>query len=231
MTKITKLCPSNSRGSFDFGWLNSKHTFSFGQYYNPDFMEFSHLRVINEDVVQGNTGFDFHGHKDMEIFTYMLQGTLTHGDNLGNKENINEGCYQLMSAGKGILHSEYNYANQPAHLLQIWIKPNSFGGKPEYKTFAPHKKGEWCLLASDKTAGENIGRIKQEAEIYALNSLDLKSIKLPYQSRQNSWLHIAQGKIEFLGKEFSTGDALGFSLDGIEEIKFKEPSILLLFAL
>lgn len=231
MTKITKLCPANSRGAFDFGWLKSKHTFSFGQYYNPDFMEFSHLRVINEDVVQGNTGFDFHGHKDMEIFTYMLQGTLTHGDNLGNKENINEGCYQLMSAGKGILHSEYNYADKPAHLLQIWIKPNSFGGKPEYKTFAPHKKGEWCLLASDKIAGENIGIIKQEAEIYAINSLNLKSIKLPYQSRENSWLHIAQGKIEFLGQEFTSGDALGFSLDDIEEIKFKEPSILLLFAL
>ncbi len=231
MTKITKLCLSNSRGAVDLGWLKSNHTFSFGQYYNPNFMEFSHLRVINEDIVQGNTGFGLHPHKDMEIFTYILQGTLTHGDNLGNRENINEGCYQLMSAGTGIVHSEYNYSNQPVHLLQIWIKPNSFGGKPEYKTFAPHKKGEWCLLASDKMNGENIGKIKQEAEIYAINSLDLNSIKLPYNSRKNSWLHVAQGKIEFLGKEFASGDALGFELDEIVEIKFKEPSILLLFAL
>jgi redox-sensitive bicupin YhaK (pirin superfamily) len=231
MTKIIKLCPSNSRGSFDFGWLKSKHTFSFGQYYNPDFMEFSHLRVINEDVVQGNTGFDLHGHKNMEIFTYILSGTLTHGDNLGNKENIDEGCYQLMSAGTGILHSEYNYTDKPVHLLQIWIKPNVMASKPEYKTFAPHKKGEWCLLASDKIKDKNIGKIKQDAEIYAIHSLDLSEIKLPYQIRENSWLHIAQGKIEFLGEEFSSGDAVGFSLDGIEKIKFKEASILLLFAL
>jgi redox-sensitive bicupin YhaK (pirin superfamily) len=231
MTKITKLCPSNSRGSFDFGWLKSHHTFSFGGYYNPDFMEFYHLRVINEDTVQAHTGFDLHGHKDMEIFTYILQGTLTHGDNLGNKENIDEGCYQLMSAGTGILHSEYNYSDKPVHLLQIWIKPNCVGSKPEYKTFAPHKKGQWCLLASNKTAGEGIGKIKQEAEIYAINSLDLKDIDLPYLQRKNSWIHIAQGQVEFLDKKLGSGDALGFEVDSLEKIKFIEPTILLLFAL
>lgn len=230
MTKITKLCLSNSRGTFDFGWLKSKHTFSFGQYYNPDFMEFSHLRVINEDIVAPHTGFDMHPHKDMEIFTYILEGTLTHGDNLGNKENINVGCYQLMSAGTGIVHSEYNYGDVPTHLLQIWIKPNVFGGKPEYKTFNPHKKGEWCLLASDKKTGADIGKIKQNAEIYAINSLNLKSIKLP-QTHKNSWLQVASGKIEFLGKEFVSGDGIGFELNNTEEVKFIYPSILLLFGL
>lgn len=231
MTRIIKICASDDRGSFNHGWLESKHTFSFASYYNPEFMEFSHLRVINDDIVHGASGFDLHPHRDMEIFTYILQGTLTHGDSLGNKENIDEGCYQLMSAGRGIIHSEYNYSENPVHLLQIWIKPNSFQGQPEYQTFPPHKKGEWCLLASNKISGKNIGKIKQDAEIYAIHSEQLQEIKLPYNSKKNSWLHVAEGEIEFLGEKFSSGDGIGFELDSAEKIKFKKPSIILLFAL
>lgn len=125
---------AEDRGRANFGWLDSKHTFSFGSYYDPKHMGFSELRVINDDLVQPNAGFDTHGHRDMEIISYVLEGVIAHKDSEGNVQTLPAGEFQLMSAGKGIYHSEYNASEtDPLRFLQIWIQPNTFGNKPGYQ--------------------------------------------------------------------------------------------------
>jgi redox-sensitive bicupin YhaK (pirin superfamily) len=131
---MIKIRPAEKRGHFDFGWLNTYHTFSFGDYYDPSHMGFRSLRVINEDVVQRGRGFPRHGHRDMEIFTYILQGALQHRDSMGNGSIIRPGDVQRMSAGTGVTHSESNAStDEPVHLLQIWIVPAEEGIAPDYE--------------------------------------------------------------------------------------------------
>ncbi|MFT6270592.1 MAG: redox-sensitive bicupin YhaK (pirin superfamily) [Alphaproteobacteria bacterium] len=130
---MINIIKSETRGMANHGWLQSKHTFSFANYYNPARMGFSHLRVINDDTVQAGQGFDTHGHKDMEILSYVLEGDIEHKDSQGNTRRLPAGEFQLMSAGRGIMHSEYNaHSNQPLKFLQIWIQPNVSNGEPSY---------------------------------------------------------------------------------------------------
>ena len=162
------LRKANERGGADYGWLKSKHTFSFANYYDPKHMGFSALRVINDDVVAPGAGFDTHGHRDMEIISYVLSGTIEHKDSAGNIKTLPAGEFQLMSAGKGIFHSEYNASNEEElRFLQIWIEPNSFGDKPGYqqKDFGKDV-GLTTIVTPD---GENgTLAIKQDAKLHQL---------------------------------------------------------------
>jgi redox-sensitive bicupin YhaK (pirin superfamily) len=220
---------SNERGYFDHGWLKTHHTFSFADYYHHDFIDFGSLRVINEDTVLPQNGFGFHPHKNMEIITYIMHGTLTHKDNLGNIEEIKAGEVQVMSAGNGIIHSEWNYGDKPCHLLQIWIKPNHLGGEPSYKIYTTDHFEKWGLVASGFENKSPV-KIKQNAEIYVINSGSLKTVNLPDSSSQMIWLHIATGEIEIENLILKTGDALGFKSNKYtKNIKFNSESKILVF--
>jgi redox-sensitive bicupin YhaK (pirin superfamily) len=220
---------SNERGCFDHGWLKTYHTFSFADYYDPAFMGFGNLRVINDDVVLPQNGFGLHPHKNMEIITYIIDGTLTHSDNLGNKEEIKTGEVQVMSSGNGIVHSEWNYGNKPCHLLQIWIKPNQIGGDPSYKIYKVDHFEKWGLIASGMEDGSAV-RIKQDAEIYVINSGSLKEINLLDSSSHMIWLHIATGEIEIENIILRAGDAIGFTSNEYNKnIKFNLESRVLVF--
>jgi redox-sensitive bicupin YhaK (pirin superfamily) len=167
---MIKLRKSQERGHARHGWLDSYHTFSFAHYHDPRFMGYSVLRVINEDVIAPGRGFGMHPHNDMEIITYMLDGELRHEDSLGNGSVIRRGDVQRMTAGSGIVHSEYNAsAEHPAHLLQIWIMPDRTNLHPDYedKRFDDaRKQGRWCLIASNDGRGDSL-RVHQDIAFYA----------------------------------------------------------------
>ncbi len=233
MTKIIRR--ANDRGFFDHGWLKTHHSFSFGEYHDENFMNFASLRVINEDYIAAQKGFGFHPHQSMEIITFVLRGTLTHLDNLGNREEIGAGCFQIMSAGDGITHSEFNYGNEEVHLLQIWIKPNKKGGAPSYKIFKPEIEGRWALVAANvdnQNSGANFLQMKQDACVYAIDSQNLREINLPKITQEKIWLQVALGNIELDdGTKLNAGDGLGINASEIKKIIFHEKSKLVLFGL
>ncbi len=220
---------SNERGFFDHGWLKSYHTFSFADYFDSNFMGFGHLRVINDDIIDSNTGFPMHPHKNMEIITYILDGALTHSDNIGNKEDINTGQVQIMSAGHGIVHSEWNNGNEPCHLLQIWIKTNKLNSDPSYKIYTPDHIEKWALIASGNESDEAF-HIQQNAKIYVIDSGNLDDILIP-DMNGNIWIHVATGKVNIFNTELLNGDAIGLYNKEIksEKIQFLEQSKVLIF--
>src|ERR1051325_6642761 len=169
-TEMIKIRKAEQRGHFDFGWLDTYHTFSFGDYYDPSHMAFRSLRVINEDVVQAGRGFPTHGHRDMEIVTYILEGALEHRDSMGTGSIIRRGDAQRMSAGTGVTHSEANPSpDAPVHLLQIWIFPEQQGMEPEYeeKKFTDEEKRNTLRLIVSPDGSDGSVRIHQDAKIYA----------------------------------------------------------------
>jgi quercetin 2,3-dioxygenase len=201
--------PAQARGNANFGWLDSKHTFSFGSYYDPQHMGFSSLRVINEDKVEPSKGFGTHPHRDMEIITYVLEGVLEHKDSIGNGSIIRPGDVQRMSAGTGIAHSEFNASHtHPVHLLQIWILPDKTGIQPSYeqKHFAVEKKQGKLRLVASGDGKDNSVIIHQDANLYvaALNNGD----RVNHRTNQNRslWLQIARGSIEVNDRLLSAGD-------------------------
>jgi len=208
---MIEIRKSEDRGLADHGWLRSYHTFSFADYYDPENMGFGHLRVINEDRVQPGTGFGTHGHRDMEIISYVLEGALAHKDNMGNGSTIVPGDVQRMSAGKGVLHSEFNHAkDQTTHFLQIWIEPNVSGIPPSYEQRhfdAASKRGRLRLVASPD-AREGSVTIHQDAYVYAalLDGADRATHKL--QPGRRAYLHVARGKVTVNGQPLEAGDAL-----------------------
>jgi quercetin 2,3-dioxygenase len=200
--------PAEARGRADFGWLDSRHTFSFGDYYDPQQMGFGVLRVINEDRVQPGGGFETHGHRDMEIISYVLEGALEHRDSIGTGSVIRPGDVQRMSAGTGIRHSEFNHSqSEPVHFLQIWLLPKEQGLSPSYeqKTFVEsEKRGRLRLVASsDGRDGSVI--IHQDAEIYAsiLNEDEQVKHALP---TGRGWLQVVCGAVEVNGHSLRAGD-------------------------
>ncbi len=222
---------SKERGHADHGWLKSAHTFSFANYHDPKWMHFRALRVINDDRVAPKKGFDFHPHNTMEIITYMIKGSLTHRDNLGNEEVIHEGQVQIMSAGSGIIHSEYNETNEPCHLLQIWILPNEKSGTPYYKIFTPDHLEKWGLAASEN-GQDNAVKIRQNAQLYILNSGALSDIDLPQTTQKHAWIHIATGKVKIGNLDLEEGDAIGLTAPHeFSQMAFIEPSKVLVFYL
>jgi quercetin 2,3-dioxygenase len=201
--------PAQARGNANFGWLDSKHTFSFGSYYDPQHMGFSSLRVINEDKVEPSKGFGTHPHRDMEIITYVLEGVLEHKDSIGNGSIIRPGDVQRMSAGTGIAHSEFNASHtHPVHLLQIWILPDKTGIQPSYeqKHFAVEEKQGKLRLVASGDGKDNSVIIHQDANLYvaALNNGD----RVNHRTNQNRslWLQIARGSIEVNDRLLSAGD-------------------------
>ncbi len=208
---MIEIRKSEGRGRADHGWLRSYHTFSFADYYDAENMGFGHLRVINEDRIQPGTGFGTHGHRDMEIISYVLEGALAHKDNMGNGSTIVPGDVQLMSAGKGVLHSEFNHARDDVtHFLQIWIEPNVSGIPPSYeqKHFdAASKRGKLRLLASPDGREDSV-TIHQDAFVYAalLDGADRATHKL--QPGRRAYMHVARGRLTVNGQPLEAGDAL-----------------------
>jgi redox-sensitive bicupin YhaK (pirin superfamily) len=202
---------SNERGYADHGWLKSFHTFSFADYFDPEHVEFGPLRVINEDRVQPGMGFGTHGHRDMEIISYVLAGELAHKDSMGNGSTIRPGDVQRMSAGTGVRHSEFNpSAAEPVHFLQIWIQPNETGIEPSYeeKRFsAAEKRGRLRLIASpDRTEGSVL--IHQDARVYAGLFNGAEAATLDVAPGRRLYVHVARGDVTVNGVALSAGDAI-----------------------
>ena len=203
---------SNERGAAHFGWLKSKHTFSFGDYYNPKQMGFSALRVINDDQVAAGAGFHTHSHKNMEIISYVLSGKIAHKDSAGNEEVLPAGEFQLMSAGKGISHSEFNASKtNDLKFLQIWIQPNQFDGEPGYqqKDF-----GEAVGLTQVITADGRNGTltIKQDASLSQLILLPEQLIQLPVSADRAYYLHLIHGELTLQGQQLQAGDGIKLAM-------------------
>lgn len=234
-TEMVAIRASEERGQAIFDWLDSKHTFSFGSYYDPNHMGFASLRVINEDRVLGGKGFPSHGHRDMEIITYVLDGSLEHKDSLGNGSIMRYGDVQRMTAGTGIVHSEYNASDtQLVHFLQIWIQPQELGLKPSYEQkfmAEAEKKGNLRLIGSpDGKNGSVI--IHQDVYLYATILKSGEEVKHIFESNRQAWIHVARGSVEILGKSLKAGDAI--ALINPSEVKIKSietNSELLLFDL
>jgi redox-sensitive bicupin YhaK (pirin superfamily) len=205
------LRKSAERGYADHGWLKSFHSFSFANYYDPAHMGFGNLRVINEDRIAPGTGFGTHGHRDMEIISYVLEGNLAHKDTLGNVKGIPPGDVQRMSAGTGVQHSEFNHAqDQTTHFLQIWIAPNVTGIPASYeqKTFEESdKRGKLRLVASPDGAQGSV-LIHADARLYAGLIDGDESASMPLAAGRKTYVHLVRGELDANGKRLSTGDAL-----------------------
>ena len=201
---------SQDRGFADHGWLKSFHSFSFAGYYDPQHMAWGNLRVINEDRIAPGTGFGTHGHRDMEIVSYVLSGELAHRDTLGNVKGIPPGDVQRMSAGRGVQHSEFNHAkDQTTHFLQIWIQPNVTGIEPSYeqKTFAEaDKRGRLRLVASPDGAEGSV-KIHADARMFAGLFDGAEAAAIALDPKRKAYVHMVRGELEANGKKLSAGDA------------------------
>jgi quercetin 2,3-dioxygenase len=225
---------ADERGHFDFGWLDTYHTFSFGDYYDPRFMGFRALRVINEDRVQPGHGFPKHGHRDMEIITYVLQGELEHQDSMGNGSVIRPGEVQRMSAGTGVRHSEQNHSpSAQVHLLQIWIMPAENGGAPGYeqKFFAAEeRRGQLRLIAApDGDAGAVT--VQQDARVYATLLEPGEEVSHELPAGRHAWVQVARGTVELNGQQLEPGDGAALSGEARVTISARTPAEMLLFDL
>lgn len=206
---MIRVRPSNARGAANFGWLDSRHTFSFGNYYDPEHMGFASLRVINEDIVQPSRGFDTHGHRDMEIITYVLDGALEHKDSIGNGAVMRPGDVQRMTAGTGILHSEYNASDtDPVHLLQIWILPGERGLEPGYEQtyFAPEEKQGRLRLVASPEGKEGSVVVHQDVNLYATVLSEGETVEHAIAPNRAVWLQVARGSLQVNDQTLSAGD-------------------------
>ncbi|MGZ4895144.1 MAG: pirin family protein [Candidatus Angelobacter sp.] len=211
------------RGHADHGWLNTYHTFSFSDYYDPKFMGFRSLRVINEDWVQPGYGFPTHPHRDMEIITMVLEGSLEHKDSMGTGSVIRPGEVQKMSAGTGVRHSEFNHSkSEPVHLYQIWILPEKEGIKPNYeqKTIpAQEKQGRLRLVASPSGGnGSKAVKLYQDAELYTVALGKAGSVEHELRDGRYAWVQVARGAVSVNGQELKAGDGAAVSNEAKLEI-------------
>ena len=230
---MIKIRKANERGHAELGWLDTYHTFSFADYYDPQWMGFRTLRVINDDLVMPGRGFGTHPHRDMEIITYMLSGALEHKDSMGNGRVIRAGEVQYMAAGAGVQHSEFNPSkDEAAHLLQIWIQPDRKGVAPRYaeKSLAEAPAGTLQLVTS-KTGREGSIAIHQDADLWLgkLSAGDHVAHKLA--TGRHAWIHLAEGEVALNGKKLSVGDAAAISEETSLELSATKPSQILLFDL
>ena len=230
---MIQLRKSNERGHAEHGWLDSYHTFSFADYYDPAHTHFRALRVINEDYVAPEMGFSMHPHRDMEIITYVIDGALRHRDSMGNTAVMRGGDVQRISAGTGILHSEINDSPQePVHLLQIWIMPDQKGVKPAYaeKSFAQAEPGRLHLVASKKGRDGSIS-INQDADLFLGKLKEGDTVRHAIASGRNAWVQLIQGELEANGARLTPGDAAAISKTDLLELKAIKPSDFLVFDL
>ena len=225
---------SADRGYANHGWLESYHSFSFAEYFDRKHMHFSVLRVINDDIIAADRGFGMHPHRDMEIVTYMLDGELRHTDSIGNGSVIKAGDVQRMSAGSGIVHSEFNASSETsAHLLQIWIMPDTLDITPSYEErhFTREEKlNRWRLIAA-KNPENGALKVEQDLQLYA--SIVEAGTTLSYRLNENrsAYLHIARGNVEIAGQHYASGDALMLNDAQLLNVKAATETEMLLFDL
>lgn len=222
------------RGHANHGWLDSHHTFSFADYYDPAHLGFRSLRVINDDRVAPGKGFGTHPHRDMEIFSYVLEGVLEHGDSMGHRRQLKPGEVQLMSAGRGVTHSEYNpSADQVLHFLQIWIRPREAGLTPGYTEWRPTTRQESKpkVLVISPDGREGAATIQQDACIYRLRLDPDETATHELRPGRAAWLHVVRGAVTLNGLEFAAGDGVGTEQPGTLAFAAVEPTEALLFDL
>jgi len=224
---------SDERGKANHGWLDTRFTFSFADYYDPKHMGFRSLRVINDDTISAGGGFGMHPHRDMEIITVVLDGALEHKDSMGNGSVIRPGQVQYMAAGTGITHSEFNPSEKdPAHLLQIWILPDRKGAKPSYaeRTFDKAPVGKLNLVAS-KSGRDGSIAINQDADLFVAKFNGGEAVSHTLQPNRHAWLHVAQGELTVNGQKLVTGDGVAVSEERDLKIEASKPGQALLFDL
>ncbi|MFW6295783.1 MAG: pirin family protein [Halothece sp.] len=225
---------SEERGKASYGWLNTYYSFSFANYYDPNHMGFRHLRVINEDRIDAGQGFPAHSHRDMEIITYVLEGALEHKDSIGNTEVISAGEVQVMSAGTGITHSEYNPSKTTqTHLLQIWILPNKRGVKPRYdqkKFDQAEKQGKLRLIISPNGRDESL-MIHQDVNLYAGLLNPGEKVEYHLKGDRHAWLQVIQGEVLLNGVLLNAGDGSAVSETEMLILEGKKSAEILLFDL
>ena len=225
---------AGERGHFDHGWLDTYHTFSFANYYDPAQMGFRALRVINQDRVQPKAGFPTHPHREMEIVTYVLEGALEHKDSTGNGGVIRPGEVQRMSAGTGLTHSEYNHSgSEPVHFLQVWIQPDESGFAPSYdqKAFAADKLRGRLRLVASRTGREGSVSYQTDTDLYATLLAPGQTVTHPLRPGRHAWLHVARGAVQMNGLELAAGDGAAVSGEPVLTLAATDHAELLLFDL
>lgn len=231
---MLRLRPSQSRGRFDHGWLDTRHTFSFGDYQDPDHVHFRSLRVINEDWVQPGQGFGMHPHRDMEILTWVLEGALEHRDSLGGGGVIRPGDLQRMSAGTGIHHSEFNASDrEPVHLLQIWLFPDAKGHAPRYGqiTFeASGRRNRFQLLASREGRGGSLD-IHQDVDLFVADLDPGAEVEHRVAEGRGAWAQVVRGAVDLNGQVLRQGDGAALEHESLIRLKGLEPAQVLVFDL
>lgn len=231
---ITKIRRSADRGFANHGWLKSRHTFSFANYLDPEHMGFRSLRVINEDRIDGGSGFGAHPHRDMEIISYVLEGALEHQDSMGNRTVIKPGEVQRMSAGSGVVHSEYNQmANEKTHFFQIWIMPHTHGGNPGYgqKSFEAELNAQAKVLVVSGDGREGSIPIQQDADIYLSRQKQGDRLEIPVRRGRGIWLQVVRGQVTANQQSLETGDALSAEGEGILALQASADAELMIFDL
>ena len=215
---------SNERGHADHGWLDTNYTFSFSDYYDPRFMGFRSLRVINEDFIAPDQGFPKHGHRDMEIITYVIDGELSHQDSMGNGETIHPHEVQRMTAGTGILHSEYSSPTDKTHLLQIWILPEKNNLKPGYeqKLFAPEEKQGKLRLVASRGGDDGSVHINQDVNLYASVLKNGEIVSHQLAEGRHAWIQVISGSLDVNGEKLNNGDGAAISEENALNIKSLE---------
>ena len=230
---MIQLRKSGERGHANHGWLESYHSFSFAHYYDPQWMSYRSLRVINDDIVMPGKGFGTHPHQDMEIITYVLSGQLEHKDSMGNGRVIRPGDFQYMAAGTGVRHSEFNPSSDEAvHLLQIWIQPDENGVNPRYaeRQMADAATGQWHLAAS-KSGRDGSMAIHQDADLSLARLEPHQVIEYNLEDGRHAWLHLAEGEIKLNGESLAAGDAAYLSGPSQLQLSAASSSQVLLFDL
>jgi len=228
------LRKSKERGHFNHGWLNTYHTFSFDQYYDPRYMGFRSLRVINEDFVAAGRGFPKHGHSDMEILTYILDGALKHEDSMGNGSVIRPGDVQRMTAGTGVRHSEANEsADESVHLLQIWIIPNADNLEPGYeqKAFTTEERANKLRLIASSDGRDGSVTVNQDVSLFASILDEGQEVQYVMSLQRYGWLQVARGSVDINGERTEQGDGVVIVAETDLKIRANEPSEVLLFDL
>jgi redox-sensitive bicupin YhaK (pirin superfamily) len=210
---MIKIRRSDERGKANYGWLDTNYTFSFSDYYDPRFMGFRNLRVINEDYIEPNQGFPTHGHRDMEIITYVISGELSHRDSMGNGETIHPSEVQRMTAGTGVQHSEYSSPTDKTHLLQIWILPEKKNLDPGYeqKIFSPEEKHGKLRLVASRGGDDGSVTMNQDVNLYASILNNGQQVLHDLAEGRHAWLQIISGSLDLNGQKLNTGDGAAVS--------------------
>lgn len=230
---MIQVRPAAARGQFDFGWLKTAHTFSFGEYFDPEHIHFRTLRVINDDRVAPRAGFPTHPHRDMEIITYLLSGALEHRDSMGNGSVIRPGDVQRMTAGTGVTHSEFSASDEETHLLQIWIFPEAKGLTPGYEqaTFPVADRMGTLRLVASRDGREGSVTVHQDVALYAAILPPGTQVAYPLAEGRHAWLQVGRGTVLLNGTTLTAGDGAAVSGESQLELQGVEEAEILLFDL